>query len=267
MEVFALVGQSGTGKSHRALSVASEYNIPAIIDDGLLISGGRILAGKSAKKASSKIAAIRTALFTDEDHAKEVQQKITTVAPEKILILGTSRGMVQKIASRLAIKPPETYISIEDVSSSQEISIAKFRRERMGTHVVPAPSVEVKKKLSVSLVEAFFHKKTYRNRYHSFENSVIRPNYNNYGHFYIANQAVVQIVKFSCVQIKDVTKLSKVEVVHFEGGIIFNIDAEVSFGRFLPDIAKEIKTTVKTNVENMMANIVAEVNIVIKKIN
>ena len=33
MEVIALVGQSGTGKSHRALMVANEYQADAIIDE------------------------------------------------------------------------------------------------------------------------------------------------------------------------------------------------------------------------------------------
>ena len=35
MEVLALVGPSGTGKSHRALVVAHDYNVDAIIDDGI----------------------------------------------------------------------------------------------------------------------------------------------------------------------------------------------------------------------------------------
>lgn len=267
MIVYALVGQSGTGKSHRALLVANEHNIPAIIDDGLLISAGRILAGKSAKKAISKITAIRTALFSDDQHAEEVRNKISQIAPSKILILGTSTGMINKIAARLNLGEPQHFISIEDISSKNEIAVARFKRQRMGTHVVPAPSVEVKKKLSVSLVETFFHKKPQRkNKQHHMENSIVRPKYNSYGHFYIANQAVVQIVKFSCTSIPNVVKLSKVDVIDFEDGMILNIDVEISLGRYLPDIAQEIKEIVSLNVEKMTANAVDEVNIHIKKL-
>ncbi len=50
MQVFALVGSSGTGKSYKAFVVASERGIEYIIDDGLLIGGTRIYAGKSAKE-------------------------------------------------------------------------------------------------------------------------------------------------------------------------------------------------------------------------
>ena len=63
MDVIALVGPSGTGKSHRALIVAHEHKADAIIDDGILIKDGKIIAGSSAKRESSKIMAVRRAIF------------------------------------------------------------------------------------------------------------------------------------------------------------------------------------------------------------
>ena len=87
MEVIALVGPSGTGKSHRALIVAHEHNIDGIIDDGLLIKDSKIIAGRSAKKEPSKIRAVKTAIFMDPDHAAEVRQGIETIKPERLLIL------------------------------------------------------------------------------------------------------------------------------------------------------------------------------------
>ena len=50
MDVIAFVGPSGTGKSHRALLVAHNNQADAIIDDGLFIKDGKIIAGTSAKK-------------------------------------------------------------------------------------------------------------------------------------------------------------------------------------------------------------------------
>ena len=44
MKVIALVGGSGTGKSHKALVLAHKENIEYIIDDGLLIKKDKILA-------------------------------------------------------------------------------------------------------------------------------------------------------------------------------------------------------------------------------
>ncbi len=58
MEIFALIGESGTGKSYKALLTAHKYNIDYIIDDGLLIRKDKILAGHSAKKDKNRIQAI-----------------------------------------------------------------------------------------------------------------------------------------------------------------------------------------------------------------
>ena len=63
MEVFAFIGPPGTGKSDRALVVAYENRCACIIDDGILIYHNRWVAGASAKKEDSKIAAVRRAIF------------------------------------------------------------------------------------------------------------------------------------------------------------------------------------------------------------
>ena len=43
IKVFALVGRSGTGKSHHSKLLAQKYHIDLIIDDGLLIKGDKIV--------------------------------------------------------------------------------------------------------------------------------------------------------------------------------------------------------------------------------
>ena len=103
MDVIALVGPSGTGKSHRALIVAHEHKADAIIDDGLLIKDGKIIAGHSAKRESSKIMAVRRAIFSLPGHAEEVRNVIQEVQPHRILILGTSENMIHKIAEILKL--------------------------------------------------------------------------------------------------------------------------------------------------------------------
>ena len=54
MRVIAFVGPSGTGKSYRSVMVSQQYGADAIIDDGLLISHGKVIAGTSAKKEPTK---------------------------------------------------------------------------------------------------------------------------------------------------------------------------------------------------------------------
>jgi len=70
--VFALVGESGTGKSFQAKLVTQKYRINLLIDDGLLIRDNRIIAGHSAKKEKSFLAAVKVALFDEKSHRDEV---------------------------------------------------------------------------------------------------------------------------------------------------------------------------------------------------
>ena len=124
-ENIFITGNAGTGKSYRAQMVASEKNINYIIDDGLLIKDNEVIAGESAKKAPTKIETVKHALFYTDEEKQEIIKAFKKYKPESILILGTSDGMVQKIAANLGL--PEicdtTYIS--DVATQEEMETAR----------------------------------------------------------------------------------------------------------------------------------------------
>src|SRR5512142_1361908 len=115
IRVYALVGESGTGKSFRAKLVAQKYGIDMIIDDGLLIRGDALLAGRSAKKEQMYMSAVKTALFHDKSHRDEVARALGREHFRKILVIGTSERMVTKICERLQIPHPIKIIKIEDI--------------------------------------------------------------------------------------------------------------------------------------------------------
>ena len=89
MKVVAFVGSSCIGKSHRAIGIAHKNNCDAIIDDGLLIKGTKILAGTSAKNETNRIQAGKRAIFTEEDHAEAVIQPMEGNALLRLMNLAT----------------------------------------------------------------------------------------------------------------------------------------------------------------------------------
>ena len=103
MKVYALVGKSGTGKSFQAVNLCKELNIESIIDDGLFICRNKVVAGISAKRQPTKVGAVKTALFNKDEHMEEVKSAINRMKPSSLLIIGTSDGMVDKIAKRLEL--------------------------------------------------------------------------------------------------------------------------------------------------------------------
>ena len=76
MKVYTLTGKSGTGKSYQAINLCREKKIESIIDDGLFIYRNRVEAGISAKRQKTTVGAIKTALFTLDDHAESVASSI-----------------------------------------------------------------------------------------------------------------------------------------------------------------------------------------------
>ena len=148
IKTYGFIGPSGTGKSYRAQYVASEKNISYIIDDGLLIKDSQVIAGVSAKKAPTKIETVRNALFLSEDKKEEIQKAIKKYKPDAILILGTSDGMVDKIAHNLELPPISERIYINEVATQEEMDTARRMRVTQGKHVIPVPTFEIKKDFS-----------------------------------------------------------------------------------------------------------------------
>jgi adenylate kinase family enzyme len=142
---YALVGDSGTGKSFRAKLLAQKYDIDVILDDGLLIKEDKIIAGHSAKREKTYMGAIRVALFDDKQHRDEVAKALQKLKVKKILILGTSEKMIQKIAVRLQLPQPGNIIHIEEIATREEIDKAIRSRQVEGKHVIPVPAIEIKR--------------------------------------------------------------------------------------------------------------------------
>lgn len=271
MKVIALVGASGTGKSHRAIYVANEYKVNLIIDDGLLIKGSRIIAGISSKSQNTKIGAIRTALFTKKEHAQQVKSAINEIKPERLLVLGTSDGMIKKIIERLDLPEPEKMIYISEVATSEEIKRAFDNRLKYNKHVVPAPTMEVKPKLSgilsVPLQTIFSRKEIMPYPSHlKVEQTVVKPTFNYFGKFYITNTALRDITKFSLYKFNEIDKLLKANFLSTHEGMKVKIELSAYFNVELAKLGKEMQVELKKNIEHMTALHVAEIDVNFKKL-
>lgn len=269
MEVYALVGPSGTGKSHRAVKLAHQIEAQAIIDDGLLIQGNRILAGSSAKQQPTRISAIRAALFMDDRRSEIMKEAIGNLNISRILILGTSNGMVERIAARLELPAPCRIIKIEEVASEKEIRKAKYLRTCYSKHVIPAPTMEVKKSFPNTIVnplKIFMRKKdSTHGRKDWLEQSMVRPTYTFNGRLTIANSALSAIAAHAATLVKGVKSAGKIEVmVEHDGLVTFDVSPVIFYGFNLHEVAIQIQYKIKKNIEDMTGLEVKNVNIQVK---
>jgi len=271
IKVFALVGESGTGKSFRAKLVAHKYGIEYIIDDGLLIRDNRIIAGNSAKKEKSFLAAVKVALFDDKLHRDEIARKLQSEKIRKILLLGTSEKMVQKIAARLQIPPPGKIIKIEDVATQDEIDKAIRTRRIEGKHVIPVPAIEVKRNYPTIFHNAL---RIFMGRREAgigptpgvHEKSVVRPSYSKRGRVVISEAALSQMVIHCVDEYNQDIRIKKILVRNTEIGYNLAITIDVPYGTQLGGNIHELQQYVIDNIERYTGILIEEVNIIIDKI-
>ena len=269
IKTYAFVGPSGTGKSYRAQMVANERGISYIIDDGLLISGNEVLAGISAKKAPTKIETVRNALFTDAEKKKEIQKVIKKHKPESILILGTSDGMVQKIAENLELPPVSETIYINDVATEEEMQTARNIRVTQGKHVIPVPTFAIKKDFSGYLLDPLqiFKSMGKGKAPYISEKSIIRPTFSYMGNFEISDNVFKQIIEYVAQNLKDVYRVPRIIVKKHEGfddGIYIYIEVIIEYGFPINETMKNLKKKIVKEIENLTAMNVLNMEIIVK---
>ncbi len=268
MKTVGFVGASGTGKSHRASWVARERGIEYIIDDGLLIKVNRVIAGTSAKKEKTRVGSIKHALFTDDVYANEVMEAIRVHNPETILILGTSDGMVVKIANRLQLPDISEIIHIEDVADEFEIKQAIATRREQGKHVIPVPTFEIKQDFSGYFLDPLkiFRRKGKVNFQLDGEKSVVRPTFSYLGSYTISDYTIYQIIEYVVTNIQGVNKISRFRAENRPEGTYMEIDLVLVYGYQLRELVKEVQRKVSEEVERLTALNIKQVNVTVKSL-
>ncbi|MDD3538651.1 MAG: Asp23/Gls24 family envelope stress response protein [Atribacterota bacterium] len=265
MKVFALVGESGTGKSHKALLIAHQENIDYIIDDGLLIKKDKILAGLSAKKEANKIQAIRRAIFFDKEHAQSVREIIKQEKPKKILILGTSQEMIDKIIHTLELPPVSQVFNIEEISSEKEIQLAQASRSREGTHIIPLPGIEIQRRFPINIVDSLeiFYRKRYINR-RIGERTVVRPPFSYFGKLFISESAILDIIFYNIKDFEEVIRIGKTKININEDGILIQISLTLKYGKNIPEIIKKVQQNLKRELDYITGINITKIDVLVE---
>ena len=254
-EIYALYGKSGTGKSHRAINVAYKNNIPLIIDDGLLIYKGKKIPGSlSGKQEANRLRAVKRAIFENQEYAQQMQARIQAMDPDKILIIGTSLNMINKIVTNLQLKQPDHWIEIDEITSSEERSKASYHRSK-GRHVVPLSPVEVRKSFKVPLLDRLKLLITSKGTTEYLgEQSVVKPSFHSLGGIYIQEKAIQDIARHALTKdlkhfppgkIKEIKIYPGSNYTNIEVQLIFKLDDSLHLA------AKDLQTRLQNKLRHL----------------
>lgn len=268
IQVFALVGRSGTGKSFRAKLVAEKYGVELIIDDGLLIKDQKIIAGRSAKREKLFLAAIKTALFENPSHLREVKDALKQQKFKRILILGTSERMVRKIAGRLSLPAPEKVLNIEQLASKEEIETA-IRSRTEGKHVIPVPTVEIRQnypQFVYDSVKVFFKKKLglIPGGHRAFEKTVVQPEFSRKrGKVDISESALAQMVLHCVDEWDDTISIKKVSVKYNGRGYQLRLKVHLPMGINMSGSLHDMQEYIINSIQRYSSVMIESVHITI----
>ncbi len=269
IHVVAFIGSSGTGKSTRAIRVAKDNNISYIIDDGLLIHGGRVIAGLSAKRANSKLESVRQALFIDENRAAGMRRALAESLPDQLMILGTSDGMLEKICENLWLNPPGRLIRIEDVTTEEERRKAVFVRATKGQHTIPVPSMEIKHEFSGYFSDPLNRLLRRKEKYSEpdftaaeSERTVVRPTFSTLGSYSISDEAIRDIARIILKRsVPGVCELLFFQVEKQSFGVVLNMEMSLYYGFNAQNVLREAQEKVSKGIEDFTS-----INIVLSNV-
>ncbi len=270
IKVYALVGKSGTGKSFRSKLVAQKYNIELIVDDGLLIKGDRIIAGKSAKREENFLKAVKTALFDDEEHMNETLAALQKESFHRIMLIGTSEKMVYKIASRLKIPEPEKIFRIEDIASKEDIETAMRIRFTEGKHVIPVPTIEITRsypQIVYDSMRVFFKNKNQLpwRKEQAFEKTIVRPEFSKYGKITMSEAALSQMVIHCLDEFDHLMKVKKVTMKVEPSGYNLSVKLRVPIKHEISSTLAELQEYIADSLEKYGGIFISAVNLEIEE--
>ena len=269
MRVIAFVGPSGTGKSYRSITVSQKYAADAIIDDGLLISHGKVIAVTSAKKESTKLSSVKHALFMKPYQAVEIKKALKKHNIHCVMLLGTSDGMVQKIAANIGLPEIEQYIRIEDEATPKEMELARRMRTTEGKHVIPVPTFEIKQDFSGYFLHPLRRfQKNLDTQINTGEadKSIVRPTFSYMGDYTISNDVIISIAMHETEKVKGVLQIQNINLRKTNHGVHLDMTLTLKYGVNIYSVCRKIQSSVRTNVEKYTSVNARRVNILVKNL-
>lgn len=266
IEVLAFVGAAGTGKSQRASQVARQNAVDFVIDDGLVVSKGQIMAGKSAKAERNLVRAIRRALFEYAPHRTEVATFLASRMPCKVMIIATSVSMMEKIIKKLELNPPEKIINITDVASREEIRNALKERREKKQHVVPVARTQIQRNFAGKLVSQL--KDLFKGKDRQDDNrTIVKPPFSFDGRVTIEEEAILAMIRHLAVIGDHIQQIKELNIVP-EGDVLnINLVVDIKPGdKNVLNLARQMQKKLSVGLSFFTGMEVKKVNIKIEEV-
>jgi len=193
--------------------------------------------------------------------------KIKSKNYDSILILGTSKRMVRRITENLELGEIDKYIDIKDISTKEDIELARINRNEKGKHIIPLPTMELKKHFSGFLLDRVRDvlKHETNSNEKIGEKTVTRPTFSFYGKFTISNETLVEIIRISARDSKKII-LRKVKIIKTEENIKIVLFIDILNGINIEEETLKLQRCIINNLYQMTLINVTKCDVNIKNL-
>jgi len=238
--------------------LADSLALAALTGVAIMIVGGAVKWNKIDEQFDGGVrimGLIGFIMLVAGGYAAVMKAALAKAAPEKLLILGTSRHMIHRICEALELPEPSRFIRIEDVSCSEEIEKAQHIRIKEGTHIIPVPTMELKPHFRGYLLDSirsFFYDNNGK-KLSPFERSVVRPIFSYYGKLTFSNDVLESLVRHALSQIEGVTKINRLKVAinynSTRNGLAIILSLTIAYGQNIKKLMSRIRRDIQHEVE------------------
>lgn len=184
-------------------------------------------------------------------------------------VLGTSDGMVNKIAKNIGVHEIEQIIRIEDVATPEEMNMALRMRTVEGKHVIPVPTFEIKKEFSGYFLHPLRRfQKNLDSEITTAEadKSIVRPTFSYMGDYIISDNVINSIAIHEAQKIDGLIRVQNINLRKTGHGVHIDMTVILQYGCDIFSVCKNIQLAVRNNVEQYTSINARRINILVKNL-
>jgi uncharacterized alkaline shock family protein YloU len=157
-------------------------------------------------------------------------------------------------------------VMIEDIATAEEINTAIQYRTVQGRHVIPVPSVEVKRTYPRVMADSLklFFKRSFSGKDNVVEKTVVRPEFSRKGEVSISRGALTQMILHCVAEYAEGISIRRMSITKDRNGYHIHLFLTVPFGVQLGGTLHDLQRYTVDQVERFTGIIIDELNITIE---
>ena len=166
----------------------------------------------------------------------------------------------------MGIQQVDEKINITDITTESERKMAYKERHGYGKHIIPVPTMEIKRQFSGYFLSPMRILKGFGSKGSLNEKSVVRPTYSYMGRFVVSDKVIGDIVQCTAVSVEGIERVYRTVSDNRIEDMVVTVVVQVKKNCNILEDCRALQEKCVKIIEEMTAFHIKEMNIEIKEI-